>query len=120
MTPTATLTSSAAAKSSVKPLVQFQDAKPIGNDEFSPMKHLDFKSPVKTYTMKDLNLPEGTGVSPFAVSEPFSLFTPEAVHRMRAEVLSNEVMENCQYSSNLAQCQLRGFAAQLVGLMCYP
>jgi hypothetical protein len=62
--------------------------------------------------MKDINLPEDTGVSPFAVSEPFQLFTKEAVMRMREEVLSKEVLKNCQYSSNLAQCQLRGYAAE--------
>lgn len=64
--------------------------------------------------MKDLGLPEDTGISSVAVSEPFSLFTEEAVHRMRVEVLSEEVMANCQYSSDLAQCQLRGFAAKSV------
>ena len=115
MASTATLTSPAATKSAVKPLLRFHDANPIGNEEFDPKKHLHFKHPAKTYTMKDLSLPQGTGVSPFAVSEPFQLFTEEAVHRMRAEVLSKKVMENCQYSSNLAQCQLRGFAAELVG-----
>ena len=46
------------------------------------------------------------------MSEPFHLFTAEAVRRMRDEVLSDEVMKNCQYSSNLAQCQLRGFASR--------
>jgi hypothetical protein len=79
-------------------------------DVFDPAKHLNFKFPGKIYTMKELNLPETTGISPVAVSEPFQLFSGEAVRRMREEVLSQEVMANCQYSSNLAQCQLRGFA----------
>ncbi|KAG4219840.1 hypothetical protein PC116_g31681, partial [Phytophthora cactorum] len=60
--------------------------------------------------MKELGFAEDIGISPVAVSEPFPLFTEEAVMRMRKEVLSNEVLSNCQYSSNLAQCQLRGFA----------
>lgn len=50
------------------------------------------------------------GVSPNAVSEPFSLFTDEAIQQMRSEVLSKQVLENCQYSSNLATCQLRGYS----------
>jgi len=79
---------------------------------FSPEKHLDFISPSKVFTMKELGFPENTGVSPVAVSEPFQLFTPEAVQRMRAEVLSRQVWENCQYSSNLSKCQLRGFAPE--------
>lgn len=86
--------------------------KPLTTDEFDPKKHIDFVPPSKIHSMSDLKLPEGTGVSSVAVSEPFQLFTQEAVTRMRAEILSKEVMENCRYSSNLAQCQLRGFAAK--------
>ena len=89
---------------------QSHDVLGLGQDEFTPTKHLAFKPPSKTYTMKDLQLPEDNGITPFAVSEPFPLFTSEADMRMRHEVLSPEVMKNCQYSSNLAQCQLRGFA----------
>lgn len=80
--------------------------------DFDPKKHLQYEAPANIYTMQDLGLPEGTGVSPVAVSEPFRLFTTEAVHRMRQEVLHKDVWENCQYSSNLAQCQLRGFASK--------
>jgi hypothetical protein len=79
---------------------------------FSAEVHLNFKSPAKIFTMKDLGLPENTGISPVAVSEPFQLFTAEAIQRMRDEVLSDQVWENCQYSSNLSQCQLRGFAPE--------
>ena len=98
------------AKPGVEPLIRHESSKPPSNDEFDPKKHLAFILPSKTYTMEDIKLPRDTGVSSFAVSEPFQLFTEEAVRRMRAEILSREVWENCQYSSNLAQCQLRGFA----------
>ena len=101
---------SQAPKPSFEPLIRHESSKPSSNDEFDPKKHLAFVPPKKTYTMEDIKLPRDTGVSPFAVSEPFQLFTEEAVRRMRAEILSREVWENCQYSSNLAQCQLRGFA----------
>ena len=79
---------------------------------FSPGDHLNFSPPSKVFTMKDLGLPENTGISPIAVSEPFQLFTAEAIQQMRAEVLSTQVWENCQYSSNLSRCQLRGFATE--------
>lgn len=82
----------------------------MGNADFDPKTHIAFVPPSQIYSMQDLNLPEDTGVSTFAVSEPFALFTPEAVHRMRAEVLSDKVWANCQYSSKIAHCQLRGFA----------
>lgn len=89
-----------------------QAEKKLGTDDFDPGKHLAFKPPSKVYTMKELNFPDGAGVSSVAVSEPFSLFTQDAIQQMRAEILSSKVWENCQYSSNLAQCQLRGFASQ--------
>ena len=79
---------------------------------FDPVRHINFIPPSKVHTMQELNISEGAGVSPVAVSEPFQLFTSEAVHQMRAEILSSKVWDNCQYSSNLAQCQLRGFASQ--------
>jgi len=101
-----------AMKPTFEPLIDHPNGVFLPNDEFNPKKHIDFIPPSKTYTMSDLNLPDDTGVSTFAVSEPFHLFTAEAIHRMRAEVLSKEVWESCQYSSNLAQCQLRGFAPQ--------
>ncbi len=78
---------------------------------FDPAKHLKFEPPQKIWTMSEIRMAE-KGVSPNAVSEPFPLFTHEAVQQMRAEVLSKPVWENCQYKSNIAQCQLRGFAAE--------
>ncbi|KAI0130488.1 hypothetical protein BJ170DRAFT_620291 [Xylariales sp. AK1849] len=98
------------SKPSWTPIIVQPSVTNLGYDVFNPDKHLAFKAPSKIYSMKDLGLPENTGISPVAVSEPFRLFTQEAVMRMRQEVLSPEVMNNCQYSSNIAQCQLRGFA----------
>jgi hypothetical protein len=77
---------------------------------FDPEKHLNFKPPSKIFTMEEIGL-QDVGVSPNAVSEPFQLFTPEAIKQMRAETLRPEVFENCQYSSNLAKGQLRGYAS---------
>ncbi|KAL8953647.1 MAG: hypothetical protein Q9222_000484 [Ikaeria aurantiellina] len=95
-----------------KPVIDPVDADKVAIGDFDPKKHIQYEPPVKIHTMKDLNLPENTGISPVAVSEPFRLFSIDAIHRMRAEVLSQNVWDNCQYSSNLAQCQLRGFASK--------
>ncbi|KAL8924658.1 MAG: hypothetical protein Q9208_003973 [Pyrenodesmia sp. 3 TL-2023] len=95
-----------------KPVIVPTSADKIATGDFDPKEHLQYEPPSKVHTMKDLSLPENTGISPIAVSEPFHLFTTGAIHRMRAEVLSKDVWDNCQYSSNLAQCQLRGFAAK--------
>ncbi len=97
---------------SFEPLIQGKISTKGSSAIFDPEKHLAFTPPSKVHTMKDLNFEETIGVSPIAVSEPFPLFSPEAIHHMRAEVLSDKVWDNCQYSSNLAQCQLRGFAPE--------
>lgn len=92
------------------PIISQPHATSVSQDAFSPAKHLAFEQMPRVHTMKELGFSETIGVSPIAVSEPFRLFTEEAVMRMRQEVLSPEVFEHCQYSSNLAQCYLRGFA----------
>jgi hypothetical protein len=100
-----------ACKSSWRPIIVESHAKqPMSSAEFDPKRHLAYEAPSKVYTMEDIALPASQGISPIAVSEPFQLLTAEAVSRMRQEALSPEVMQNCQYSSNIAHCQLRGFA----------
>jgi len=79
--------------------------------QFDAAKHLNYTTPPKTHTMEDIGL-LNIGVSPIAVSEPFQLFSEEAINQMRAEVLSEPVMANCRYSSNLAKAQLRGCAPE--------
>ncbi|OAX84459.1 hypothetical protein ACJ72_01183 [Emergomyces africanus] len=79
---------------------------------FDAQKHLRYTSPPKVHSMKDLGYSANVGVSPIGVSEPFSLFSPEAIFQMRKEVLSDKVWERYRYSSNLAHCQLRGYAAE--------
>jgi len=105
------LASSKAMRPSFEPIIQAATSSKTCNVAFDPEKHLAFIPPSMVYTMKDLSL-DDIGVSPVAVSEPFPLFSPEAIQHMRAEVLSDQVWNNCQYSSNLAQCQLRGFAPE--------
>lgn len=76
---------------------------------FEPEKHLIYEKPKKIWSMADIGIAE-QGISPTAVSEPFPLFSVEAIEQMRAEILSGPVQENCKYTSNLAKSQLRGFA----------
>lgn len=77
--------------------------------EFDPNKHLIVRPGVETIKMADIGY-SSVGISPVAVSQPFQLFSTEAVEQMRAEILKPEVMEHCKYQSNLAACQLRGYA----------
>ncbi|KAI1369230.1 hypothetical protein F5Y08DRAFT_148161 [Xylaria arbuscula] len=100
----------AGIKPSYTPIISRVHRSNLKHDVFTPSKHLAFKEMPKVHTMKELGFSETIGVSPIAVSEPFQLFTDEAVMQMRREALSPDVFENCQYSSNLAHCYLRGFA----------
>ena len=93
----------------VVPIITQDAGSSRGVSKFQASKHLAYKAPSKIHTMSDLGFPEGTGISPTAVSEPFPLFTKEGVKAMRAEILSDEVFKNYSHSSNLAACQLRGF-----------
>ena len=72
--------------------------------EFDPKKHLAYSPPSKVYSMSDIKLKDSP-LSSFAVSEPFRLFSPAAVERMREEIFQPQVMENYKYSSNLAPAQ---------------
>ncbi|KAH9888304.1 hypothetical protein F4778DRAFT_786114 [Xylariomycetidae sp. FL2044] len=110
MATAAVMSVTAPAKPSWTPIIMESILPQPDKGPFDPSRHLTFKECPKVHLMKELGFPEDKGVSPVAVSEPFPLFTQEAVMRMRQEVLSPEVMQNCQYSSNLAHCQLRGFA----------
>lgn len=57
--------------------------------------------------MEEIGL-EGQGVSPHAATEPFSLFTEEAIRQMRAEIFSEKVLDECQYSSTFNKNMVRG------------
>jgi hypothetical protein len=74
---------------------------------FSPTEHLVYEPPAKIHTMAELGL-EGAGISPNAISEPFRLFTEEAIKQMRAEIFSESVLQNCQYASSFCTNMIRG------------
>jgi hypothetical protein len=77
---------------------------------FDPSKHLAYEEPMHIHTMEDIGFSATKGVSPVAVSEPFRLFSEEAVNIMRSEILSQEVQDNYSYTSDIASKQLRGYA----------
>jgi hypothetical protein len=81
-------------------------------EEFNPTTHLNFTPPERITMMTELGFSKDLGISPVAVSEPFQLFSHEAVQQLRREVLADdpELMANCGYASNIAASQLRGYA----------
>jgi hypothetical protein len=57
--------------------------------------------------MEEIGL-QGQGISPNAVSDPFPLFTKEAMLQMRREVFSDQVLNECRYSSDFIANMVRG------------
>jgi hypothetical protein len=96
-----------------KPIIPVKsDLAPCDRVAFDPAEHIKFTPPSKVWTMQELGYAEGQGISPVGVSEPFPLFSEEAVKQMRAEILDEEVWDKYKFSSNLSQCQLRGYAPE--------
>ena len=84
-----------------------EDSRVPTKETFDPKKHLNFQLPEKIHTMRDVGM-EGHGLSPIAASEPFPLFTEEAVKQMRVEVFSEPVLRDCQYTSDFSKNMIRG------------
>jgi hypothetical protein len=78
---------------------------------FKPEIHLAYTEPTVIHTMESLGLPD-IGVSPIAVSEPFQLFSEEAVDKMRTEALADIVHKEHFFGCDLAPKQLRGYATE--------
>lgn len=107
----------AAATSYFQPIIATEALQNKQDDEpFDAGKHMAYKPPPEVIKMTDIGYSEDTGVSPVAVSQPFQLFSEEAVQRMRSEIFRPEVMEKYRRSSNLAACQLRGIPAKSVSV----
>jgi hypothetical protein len=80
---------------------------------FDPKKHLNIQMPEKILKMEDIGYP-GLGISSTAVSDPFPIFTEEAVVQMRAEVFDEKTITRYHVSSKFAAHIVRGFASEYV------
>jgi len=100
-------TKSATRPTNILPAYLRDDASKTIREDFDASKHLNFQQPKNIVKMKDIGL-EGLGISPNAVSEPFPLFTQEAIEQIRAEVFSDEVLEECQFASAFCRNMIRG------------
>jgi len=87
-----------------------ENSSPVVGNLFKPSKHLQYEEPVSIHTMEEIGFSSNSGVSPVAVSEPFRLFSEDAVNTMRAEILDPEVQAKYSYTSDLAPRQIRGYA----------
>ena len=97
-------------KTNFKPIIENHAVKrKLANVGFDPEQHLAYEEPENILMMTDIGYPEDTGISPVPVSQPFRLFSGEAIQKFRDEALSDEVMSKCFYNSNIAACHLRGY-----------
>lgn len=78
---------------------------------WNPDQHLAYQPPANIVTMKDIGL-EGHGISTTAVSDPFPLFSKEAIMQVRREVFSEEVMKHCRYGSDFTANMVRGMGPE--------
>lgn len=80
--------------------------------DFDHVKHLSSQDvQVKFTTMKDLGYGEDKCVSPVAITQPFPLFSDDAIDKMRSEIFQvRDSHPEHVFVSNIADCQLRGYA----------
>ncbi|KAL0935945.1 uncharacterized protein CTRU02_208160 [Colletotrichum truncatum] len=112
-------TPSSLAKLKFKPIIkdELTSSPSTQSATFNPDQHLAFVEDPKKLMLKDVALPEDIGISTVAASEPFPLFTEEAIKTMRQEIFTTEVWENCLHSTEFSPCQLRGHCPKYAPFM---
>lgn len=86
--------------------------------EFDPDRHIDYQPPVSLLTWENIGFPKDHGVAPVCATQPFRLFSEEAVRQMRSEILQPDVLNCYTTGSNIAALQVRGFAAEHAPFIC--
>ena len=105
--PVPSLTLEATKPSDPLPSYLNEESRATIREPFNALTHLNYKPPNGVLTMKEIGL-EGRGISPIAASEPFPLFSQEAIQQMRAEIFSDECLEECQFTSTFSKFMVRG------------
>lgn len=83
------------------------EARAVPVESWNPKKHVAPKTEVVQLLMKDIGL-EGHGISPIAVTDPFPLFTEEAIIQIRREIFSESVLRDCRFKSDFNANMIRG------------
>ncbi|KAF2138211.1 uncharacterized protein K452DRAFT_277207 [Aplosporella prunicola CBS 121167] len=96
---------------------QIRTSNATSRTTFDPNKHLNYVGKPETLSLKDLGFSEDVGISTVAVSNPFPLFDESAMRIMRSEIFTNEVWDNCMWSTDFAGCQLRGHCPKYAPFM---
>ncbi|OAR01689.1 hypothetical protein LLEC1_02198 [Akanthomyces lecanii] len=83
------------------------EARVVQAEDWNPQKHVAPKTQIKQHLMKDIGL-DGHGISPVAVTDPFPLFTNDAMAQMRREIFSEPVLRDCRFKSDFCANMIRG------------
>ncbi|KAL6903872.1 hypothetical protein GGI43DRAFT_432566 [Trichoderma evansii] len=83
------------------------EARAVPAEAWNTKKHVAPKTQVVQHLMKDIGL-EGHGISPIAVTDPFPLFTEEAISQIRREIFSESVLRECRFKSDFNANMVRG------------
>lgn len=78
--------------------------------KFDPALHLNFVPPTKRHSFTELGLDAEAPPVDMCITEPFSLFTEEAVRLIRHELFQPQVFDNYMHSWARAPCVIRGIA----------
>jgi hypothetical protein len=93
----------------IRPIINHKPRSSSVAVKFDQSIHLAYTNAAKVLSMEDVGYPKETGISPVAISEAFPLFTPAAIELMRAEILKDEVWNNCLYlAGNSSAYLIRG------------
>ncbi|KAI1394407.1 uncharacterized protein F4822DRAFT_439967 [Hypoxylon trugodes] len=84
-----------------------EEARKTQPEAWDPKKHVAYQPPANIHTMREIGI-EGHGISPNAVSDPFPLFSQDAMQQMRREIFSEPVLRDCRYSSDFIANMVRG------------
>lgn len=108
----------------VKPIYEENFKPHLANVEFDPEKHLRYYAlgdiekhkynKTRRLTMEELGCSSPDQISHIGVSDPFPLFTDEAIQIMKSEVLSKDIfLEHARLSSASSgkDCTIRGYAS---------
>ncbi|KAL7945557.1 hypothetical protein V8C42DRAFT_357911 [Trichoderma barbatum] len=91
----------------VIPQELIDEARAVPAEAWNPEKHVAPKTEIVQHLMKDIGL-EGHGISPIAVTDPFPLFTNDAIHQIRREIFSEPVLRDCRFKSDFNANMVRG------------
>lgn len=78
--------------------------------KFDPARHLRYSPPSERHSFTEFGLEAKPPPSDTCITEPFNLFTAEAVRLMRRELFQPAVFDNYMHSWARAPCVVRGIA----------